>query len=582
MKIRYFEYLNILFVLIVTLAWIPIACTSVPTQSKSQDDVQSAAVPGQIAPRLQNLGDHKFPVSTNSARAQLFINQGMMLTYGFNHAEASRSFREAARLDPDCAMAFWGMAYVIGPNINMAMAPESEPKAYELIQKAMALKKNASDREQAYIEALSKRYSGEETPGRAALDRVYAEAMRSLSQRYPDDLDAATLYAEAVMDLRPWNYWTRDMQPYPETREVLTVLESVLARNPNHPGAIHLYIHTVEYARPELAEAGAERLWNLAPGAGHLVHMPSHIFRRVGRYADASKSNQDAILADEDYIEQCRAQGVYPLAYYPHNIHFLWDSATMEGRRDTAIESARKSSNAIPEGAWRDVPLLHQFLVAPLFAYTRFGEWDLILREPRPPEDSLFWTGIWHYARGLAFTATGELDKAGSELYSLQKIAAHNSLDGYRVTFSRNGAKAILEIAKEVLAGELAAKQGDYEKVIAGLHRGVLLEDNLIYNEPPDWHVPVRQALGAVLLQAGRAAEAEAIYWQDLSQNRENGWSLFGLTQSLRAQGKEEQAVEIEKRFRKAWQQSEVTLSASRFMGETSTTVAVRRAVSGK
>ena len=446
----------------------------------------------------------------------------------------------------------------------------------------MALKKNASEKEQAYIEALSKRYSGQETPDRAALDRAYAEAMRSLSQRYPNDLDAATLYAEAVMDLRPWNYWTRDMQPYPETREVLTVLESVLSRNPNHPGAIHLYIHTVEYARPELAEAGAERLWNLAPGAGHLVHMPSHIFRRVGRYADASKSNQDAILADEDYIEQCRAQGVYPLAYYPHNIHFLWDSATMEGRRDTAIESARKSSNAIPEGAWRDVPLLHQFLVAPLFAYTRFGEWDLILREPRPPEDSLFWTGIWHYARGLAFTATGELDKAGSELYSLQKIAAHNSLDGYRVTFSRNGAKAILEIAKEVLAGELAAKQGDYEKAIAGLHRGVLLEDNLIYNEPPDWHVPVRQALGAVLLEAGRAAEAEAIYWQDLGNNRENGWSLFGLMQSLRAQGKEEQAVVIEKRFRKAWQQSEVTLSASRFMGETSTTVAVRGAVSGK
>ena len=359
------------------------------------------------------------------------------------------------------------------------------------------------------------------------------------------------------------------MQPYPETQEVLTVLESVLARNPNHPGAIHLYIPTVEYARPELAEAGAERLWTLAPGAGHLVHMPSHIFRRVGRYADASKSNQDAIRADEDYIEQCRAQGVYPLAYYPHNIHFLWDSATMEGRRDTAIESARKSSNAIPDGAWREVPLLHQFLVAPLFAYTRFGEWDLILEEPRPPEDSLFWTGIWHYARGLAFTATAELDKARLELYSLQKIAANHSLDGYRVTFSRNGAQAILEIAEEVLAGELAAKHGDYEKAIARLHRGVLLEDNLIYNEPPDWHVPVRQALGAVLLEAGRAAEAEAIYWQDLGHNRENGWSLFGLMQSLRAQGKKEQAAAIEKRFRKAWQRSEVTLTASRFMGDT-------------
>jgi len=342
----------------------------VQAQTKSQNDIQSAALPGQISPRLQNLGDHKFPVSTNSARAQLFINQGMMLTYGFNHAEANRSFQEAARLDPNCAMAYWGLAYVIGPNINMAMAPESEPKAYALIQKAVALKNNASEKEQAYIAALAKRYSGEAKPDRNALDRAYAEAMRELSARYPDDLDAATLYAEAVMDLRPWDYWTRDMQPYPETQEVMQVLESVLTRNPNHPGAIHLYIHTVEYARPELAEAGAERLWTLAPGAGHLVHMPSHIFRRVGRYADASKSNQDAIVADEDYIEQCRAQGVYPLAYYPHNIHFLWDSATMEGRRDTAIAAARKSSSSIPEGAWREVPLLHQFLVAPLIRYT--------------------------------------------------------------------------------------------------------------------------------------------------------------------------------------------------------------------
>jgi tetratricopeptide (TPR) repeat protein len=575
MKIKWYKSLNIIFLtLAVIMAWILTAEPLAHAQAKSQNDVQTAALPGQIAPRLQNLGGHKFPVKSNSARAKLFFTQGMMLVYGFNHAEATRSFREAARLDPNCAMAYWGMAYVLGPNINMAMAPESEQKAYELIQKAIALKKNASDREQAYIDALAKRYSGEDKPNRAALDRAYAEAMRDLSGRYPDDLDAATLWAEAMMDLRPWNYWTRDMQPYPETQKIMRVLESVLARNPNHPGAIHLYIHTVEYARPELAEAGAERLWKLAPGAGHLVHMPSHIFRRVGRYDDASKSNQDAIAADEDYIEQCRAQGVYPLAYYPHNIHFLWDSATMEGRKDTAINAARKSSASIPEGAWREVPLLHQFLVAPLFAYTRFGEWDMILAESRPAEDSLFWTGIWHYARGLAFTARGELNKAGLELESLQKIAGQKSLDGYRVTFSRNGAKAILEIAGEVLAGELAAKHGDYENAIARLHRGVLLEDNLIYNEPPDWHVPVRQALGAVMLEAGRAAEAEAIYWQDLSSNRENGWSLFGLMQSLRAQGKEEQAAVVEKRFRKAWARSEVTLTASRFMGETDTTVA--------
>jgi tetratricopeptide (TPR) repeat protein len=572
MRIQYHKYINtFLLALTLVVAGIIHVDPVASGEKTSQNDVQSTAVPGQIAPRLQKLGDHKFPVTTSSPRAQLFINQGLMLAYGFNHAEAARSFREAARLDPNCAMAYWGMALVMGPNINMPMPSEAEAKVYEMIQKAVALKSNASERERAYIDALAKRYSPEEEPNRAMLDRSYAEAMRQLHERYPDDLDAATLYAEALMDLRPWNYWTRDMQPYPETLEIHRVLESVLARNPNHPGAIHYYIHSVELGRPELAEAGAERLWKLAPGAGHLVHMPSHIFRRVGRYSDASRSNEDAIAADEDYITQCRAQGVYPLAYYPHNIHFLWDSATMEGRSHVAIKAARKSASSIPDGAWREVPLLHQFLVAPLFAYTRFGKWDLILNEPRPPEESPFWTGVWHYARGLAFTATGKPDQAARELSSLENIAAEKSLDGFRVTFSRNGAKAILEIAVEVLAGEMAAKRGDYDKAIARLHRAILLEDNLIYNEPPDWHVPTRQLLGAVLLEAGRAAEAEAIYWQDLERNRENGWSLFGLMQSLRAQGKEEQAALVEERFRKAWSMADVTLIASRFMSEVRT-----------
>jgi tetratricopeptide (TPR) repeat protein len=546
-------------------------------QKTPQEDVQSAAVPGQIAPRLQNLGNHKLIVTTSSPRAQLFISQGIMLAYGFNHAEASRSFREAARLDPGCAMAYWGMALVLGPNINLPMPPEAEPQAYALIQKAMALKERASPRERAYIDALAARYSGATNPDRHMLDCAYVEAMRQLHERYPDDLDAATLYAEALMDLRPWNYWTRDRQPYPETKKVIQLLEYVLARNPNHPGAIHLYIHTVEYGRPAAAEAAAERLWKLAPGAGHLVHMPSHIFRRIGRYADASKSNQDAIAADEDYIVQCRAQGVYPLAYYPHNIHFLWDSASMEGRSRLAIDAARKSAASIPDGAWREVPLLHQFVVSPLFAYTRFGKWDLILNEPRPPADSPFWTGVWHYARGLAFTAKGRLSSAAEELRGLEAIAADQSLKDFRVTFSRNGAQAILEIAVEVLAGEMAAGQKNYAEAIARLHRAVLLEDNLIYNEPPDWHVPARQSLGAVLLTAGRAAEAESIYWQDLQRNTENGWSLFGLMMSLRAQEKGKQARAVEKRFRKAWNQADVRLTASRFMDATRTAVASSR-----
>ncbi len=556
---------SLLFFAVVAVAVIYVPSASATTSP--QQDVASTTVAGQTAPRLQNLGTHTFPVTTSSARAQLFVNQGMMLTYGFNHAEAHRSFTEAARLDPDCAMAYWGLALVMGPNINMAMDPKAEPAAYAWLKKAIALKPGVSEKERAYIDALAVRYDGQTRRDRTALDRAYAEAMRDLSARFPDDLDAATLYAEAIMDLRPWNYWTRDYQPYPETLEIMRVLEGVLERNPNHPGAIHLYIHAVEFARPELAEAAAERLWTLAPGAGHLVHMPSHIFRRIGRYADASQSNQDAIAADEDYIVQCRAQGIYPLAYYPHNIHFLWDSATMEGRRAVAIEAARKSAARIPEGAWREAPLLHQFLVAPLFAYTRFGEWEMILQAPRPPEESRFWTGIWHYARGLAYTAKSRLDDADKERSHLHQLLSDKSLEGFRVTFSRNGAQAILEIADEVLAAEIAARRGDYDMAIARLHRGVLLEDNLIYNEPPDWHVPVRQSLGAVLLEAGRPAEAEAVFWQDLNRNRENGWALFGLMQSLEAQGNTEAAAQIEKRFKKAWAGADIDLNAARFMG---------------
>jgi len=532
----------------------------------TKDDTHSTVVEGQLAPRLQNLGVHKFPVTTTSARAQLFINQGVNLMYGFNHKEASRSFEEAARLDPSCPMAYWGMALVLGPNINLPMSPESEPVAYELAEKAKSLTGNASAKEKDLIATLFARYSGESSSNRIKFDRAYTEAMKNLHDKYPEDLDIATLYGESIMDLSPWNYWTRDGKPYPDTVKAMGVLESVLSKNSNHPGAIHLYIHLVEYARPEYAETGADRLRTLVPGAGHLVHMPSHVYRRIGRYHDASLSNVAAIGADEDYIVQCRAQGVYPLAYYPHNIHFLWDSTTMEGRSSMAIDAARKTSTKVPEGAWRKIPLLHQFLVAPLFAYTRFGKWDEILAEPKPPEDSPFWTGIWHYARGLAYTAKNNLKTAEEELDKLKNIAGMKEMEGYRVTFSRNGAKAILDIAVAVLSGELEARQGNYDTAIATLHRGVLLEDNLIYNEPPDWHVPVRQVLGAVLMDSGRAMEAEAVYYQDLRHNRENGWALFGLLQSLRAQNKEREAAVVEERFNKAWSQADIKLASSRIM----------------
>ena len=561
---KFFPGLSLAFSLCSTLTLCGFGVPVALGQESPALDTKSAVVVGQIAPRLQNLGDHKHPVTTSSPRAQLFFNQGLTLTFGFNHREAGRSFREVARLDPDCAMAYWGQALVLGPNINMPMPPDAEPQAYELIQKAVALKAKVSERERAYIDALAKRYSNEEKPDRTTLDRAYAEAARQLSERYPDDLDAATLYAEALMDLRPWNYWTKDGRPYPGTLKIVSVLESVLERNPNHPLGIHLYIHAVEAVKPELAEAGADRLGKLAPGAGHLVHMPSHIYRRLGRYADASEANVQAIAADEDYITQCRAQGIYPLGYYPHNIHFLWDAASMEGRSEVAIDAARKVASKLSAEKLREMPMLNSFAVVPLFAYTRFGKWEEILQEPRPADDLLFLAGIWHYARGLAFTATGRLGAAATELESLDKIAADKSLQELAL-FSPNSGAPIIKIAAEVLAGRLAAKRGETEKAIAHLHRAVLLEDALVYTEPADWHYPVRQSLGAVLLQAGRAAEAETVYWEDLRRNPENGWSLFGLMKSLEAQGKTEQDEEIEQRFRKAWTSATVTLTASRF-----------------
>jgi tetratricopeptide (TPR) repeat protein len=518
---------------------------------------------GEVAPRLQNVGEHQHPITVKGEMGQKFFNQGLNLTYGFNHREAARAYREVARRDPEAAMAYWGHALVLGPNINMPMPPEEEPKAYELVQKAMGLRNKVSQRERDYIEALATRYSGK-AEDRDANDRAYAAAMRKLREKYPDDLDAATLYAESLMDLRPWNYWTRDGQPYAETVEILETLESVIERNPNHPGAIHYYIHAVELPRPHLAEAGADRLRTLAPGAGHLVHMPSHIYRRVGRYADASASNVQAIAADEDYITQCRAQGIYPLAYYPHNIHFLWDSATLEGRKQVAVEAARKVGSKVTPEMLKEIPILHTFKVVPLFAYVRFGLWEEALQEPQPPAEQRYWTGIWHYARGTAFMATGRLNEAAAELESLRMIAADKSMEEVPL-FSPNNAASVLAIAAEALAGELAAKRGYYDKAVAHLHRAVLLQDALVYIEPPDWHYPVRQSLGAVLLEAGRPVEAEVVYWEDLKRTPENGWSLYGLMKALQAQGKTEQAEAVEKRFQKAWSRSDVKLAASRF-----------------
>jgi tetratricopeptide (TPR) repeat protein len=522
-----------------------------------------ASATGQIAPLLENLGSHRFPVTTKSKRAQRFMDQGVILAYGFNHAEAARSFREAARLDPDCAMAYWGRALVLGPNINAAMDPSDEPKARQLAERAVSLKSGASQREQALIDALARRYSGH-AKDRAAGDRSYAEAMRAVRRNHPDDADIAMLYVESVMDLRPWDYWMPDGTPQEGTTEIVALTESVLERSPTHPLALHLYIHLMESYAPERAEAAADRLRGLVPGAGHLVHMPSHIYQRVGRYADSAKVNEDAGKADESYITQCRAQGLYPMAYYPHTIHFLWFAASADGQGALAIAAARKTASKVSDEALSLHPFLGGFRVVPYYALTRFGKWDEMLKEPPPPAADLYVTGTWQYARGLALIAQGRLAEAEKMLTEVRRIAGDRRLD--YVMFSKNTAASILQIAPEVLAGELAAARKHYDDAIAHLARAVRLEESLVYTEPSEWHYPPRLALGAVLLDAGRPREAEAVYWQNLRRHPDNGWALRGLVLAFEAQGDIDQAAAMRRRYEKIWTRSDVRLPASRLL----------------
>ena len=498
---------------------------------------QQAGPGGVLAPRLQNLGAHTFKVTTRSSRAQLFINQGLNLAYGFNHAEAGRAFAEAARLDPACAMAYWGQALVLGPNINAAMAPDDEPKALAFVQKAVSLARGATPRERDYIDALAKRYTGK-ADARQAADRAFADAMRALTKKYPSDLDAATIFAEALMDLRPWNYWTRDGMPQEGTGEAIAALERVMAANPKHPGALHYWIHVWEPTKtPERAEREADRLLPLMPGAGHIVHMPAHIYLRVGRYGDVVSSNQQAVAADEDYIAQCRAQGMYPLGYYPHNIHFVWLGATMSGQSRLALEAARKAASSMAPATPEQLPFVQGFLVVPYFAMVRFGRWDDIppSRSRRTRRSSRARSGTSRAGRRLRPRARSTRPSRNASRSTA--IAADPAL-AKMTPFSLNPPDRIVAVAVAVLNGDLAARRKQYDAAIAHFDRALRLEDGLTYTEPPDWHAPVRHWLGAALLEAGRPAEAETVYWDDLRRNRDNGWALLGLHQALLAQGK--------------------------------------------
>lgn len=517
----------------------------------------------QISPLFNNLGNLHLGISTENERAQAFFDQGVKLSYAFNHAEGHRSFMEAARLDPNAAMTYWGQAFALGPNINDPLPDEERKnKINEAMVKARKLAAKSTAKEQAMIKALSARYSEDLTKDVAELNMAYMLAMEKVVRTYPEDANIQILYAASVMNTVPWNYWDKDGNPSPNIKEAKAALEKAMKLEPENPGAHHYYIHMVELPYPDLGVASADQLASLMPGAGHIVHMPSHIYIRVGRYLDAVKVNQTAILADEDYIAQCFSQGLYPLAYYPHNIHFLWSSASLLGDSQIAIDAAKKTAEKVPTGELATLTFLQDFASTPLLAYTRFGKWNEILTIPAPNADIKHLSLMRHYARGIAFIRKGNIKEAQEELDAIAALKNDPELETLVAT-ANNSSDRIANIAYEVVAGELAALKGDVSKAIEHLENAVAFEDRLTYTEPAAWHIPTRQNLGAVLMKAGNYKEAEKIFKEDLDILRQNGWSLMGLHNSLKAQGKMQEANAIQQEFEKAWEHADITIDNS-------------------
>ncbi len=517
-------------------------------------------------PLLEGLGTHHHTITTRVAAAQHYFDQGFRLVYAFNHDEAIRSFAEAERLDPACAMCGWGIAWASGPNINAAMDSANGARAYAAIQRALEHSTEVSEKERAYIDAMAVRYGPNPTTERARRDSAYARAMAKVADAYPDDPDAQVLAGEAIMLLSPWDYWTEDDRPKPGTEELLARLEPVTERHPEHAGACHFYIHAVEKAYPRRAIPCAERIAQLMPGAGHVVHMPSHVYIRVGRYADAVEANEHAVHADEAYIGDGPRGTTYTLAYYPHNYHFLSFAATMAGRKQLALTSARRLADEVDQTMMREPGLgaLQHFLVTPLRVMVRFGMWEDILAQPAPPPDLPYTQGTWRFARGMALARSGQLDAAEAELTTLREIIADPALDAVTV-WDLNSGRSLLQIGERVLSGEIAAARGDQAAAVAALQEGVRLETNLTYDEPPPWDLPVRNILGAVLLEAGRPAEAETVYRKELERFPDNGWTLRGLVQSHEVQRESADAEAARERLRTAWRTADVELPGSRF-----------------
>jgi hypothetical protein len=545
--------------LVAALAASTLACGTATTQGTAGSAAESAKPPEL----LQGLGDHRRQVSTRSPEAQRYFDQGLALIYGFNHDAAIRAFDHALSLDPTCAMCAWGKAAALGPNINLPLGPTAAEDAYAAGQLALSLAPHATPVEQALIRAVAARYQPTYAADRAALDLAYANAMREVRAQHPEDADVAVLTAEALMNLYPWSYWTADARPKEHTAELVALLEWAMAREPEHLGANHYYIHAMEEHFPEKAEAAADRLAPLAPDAGHLVHMPGHIYYRIGRYADAARVNVNAVASDEAYFARCRPGDFYRAAYYPHNIHFLWAAAVVEGQSTEAIATARNLAAKV-EPFHAELPLVEEFLAIPVVTLVRFGRFDAVLGEPAPPEGRPYQAAMWHYARGVAFARTQRPADAEVELAIVRAAVKWKGNQELLLAGNTATAAALVAIAEAHLEGELAAAKGDVPAAVAALERAVSLQDALIYMEPPPFYFPTRQALGAVLLEAGRAAEAEAVYRADLDEWPKNGWSLYGLTRALEAQKKSEAAWANEG-FQHAWQRADVELAASRF-----------------
>lgn len=515
---------------------------------------------------LANLGNFHRPVSTSNESAARYFDQGLTLVYGFNHDEARRSFLEAARNDPELALAWWGVALAVGPNINdEARDAERERQAAEAVQKALTLRQRASEVERALIEAMAARYPSTGDADRSTRLAAYAAAMEKVYDKYSGDPDIATLYAGAVMETMPWNYYMRDGKPKPPMARAIGALERTIVTHPYHPGAHHYYIHAVEASPdPDRAIQSAERLPTLVPGAGHLVHMPSHVFIRVGRYDDAAKANYQAIKADEDYITACRAQGIYPAAYYPHNVHFLTAALAFEGRSKEMLQAAEKVGHQHGQEALADPNFAfpHLLHAIPDLARVRFGLWAAILETPQP-QGSRFHLAMWHFARGMAFAAGKRRPEATAELAGLRKLAAAPEFKTMKI-MDVNALSDLAAVAVDVLDGEIEARLGGFEKAVAALRRAVKREDALLYSEPPDWPNPVRHNLGAVLLEAGKGAEAEKVFREDLERHRNNGWALRGLARALSLQNRPKEAAETLALFEKAWARADIRIESSR------------------